>query len=80
MLETVVEPGGASGDASHSHPGEEECIVVLEGEFQFWLADVPYVLFEGDAITFPPRTPHRWENPGEKRTRVLWVISPAGSY
>ena len=80
VLETVVEPGGASGDASHSHPGEEECIVVLEGEFRFWLADVPYVLFEGDAITFPPRTPHRWENPGQKRTRVLWVISPAGSY
>jgi transcriptional regulator with XRE-family HTH domain len=80
VLETVIESGGESGDAPHTHPGEEECIVVLEGEFRFWLAEVPYFLFEGDAITFPPRTPHRWENPGEKRARVLWVISPAGSY
>jgi transcriptional regulator with XRE-family HTH domain len=80
VLETVIEPRGESGDAPHSHPGDEECIVVLEGEFRFWLGEVPYVLFEGDAITFPPRTPHRWENPGEKRARVLWVISPARSY
>ena len=80
VLETVIEPRGGSGDAPHSHPGEEECIVVLEGEFRFRLGEVPYVLFEADAITFPPRTLHRWENPGEQRARVLWVISPARSY
>lgn len=80
VLETVIEPRGSSGDAPHSHHGEEECIVVLEGSFRFWLGEERYDLLEGDAITFPPRAPHRWDNPGERRARVLWVISPAGSY
>jgi transcriptional regulator with XRE-family HTH domain len=76
VLETVISPGGESGEA-YSHPGDEECIVVLEGLFRVWLDGSTYDLGPGDAITFPCRTPHRWENPSKDETRVLCVITPA---
>jgi transcriptional regulator with XRE-family HTH domain len=76
VLETVIAPGGGSGDA-YSHPGDEECIVVLEGRLRVSLDGSTYDLALGDAITFSCRTPHRWENPTSDETRVLWVITPA---
>jgi mannose-6-phosphate isomerase-like protein (cupin superfamily) len=41
-----------------------------------WLDGLDYELTAGDAITFPCRTPHRWENPGDAETRVVWVLTP----
>jgi transcriptional regulator with XRE-family HTH domain len=76
VLETVIQPGGGSGDA-YSHPGDEECIVVLEGLLRVSLDGSMYDLARGDAITFSCRTPHRWENPSSDETRVLWVVTPA---
>lgn len=76
VLETVVQPGAGSGEA-YAHPGDEECIIVVEGAFRVWLDDAVYDLAPGDAVTFPCRTPHRWENPGQGETRVIWVLTPA---
>lgn len=76
VLETVIQPGAGSGEA-YTHPGDEECIVVLEGLFRVWLDGARYDLAKGDAITFACRVPHRWENPGKGETRVLWVLTPA---
>lgn len=80
VLEAHVDPGEGSGDAAYTHPGDEECVLVLEGELTFWLDGTRHDLAEGDSITFPCRKPHRWENPGDKLARVLWVITPTGSY
>ena len=79
VLETVIQPGGDSGDA-YSHPGHEECVVVLEGAFRMWVNGAEYDLTPGDAITFPCRLPHRWKNPGRDETRVLWVLTPAAGW
>jgi transcriptional regulator with XRE-family HTH domain len=76
ILETLIEPGGGSGDA-YTHLGDEECVIVLEGTLRVWLAETEYELGPGDAITFTCRTPHRWQNPGTARTRVVWVVTPA---
>lgn len=78
VLETVIEPGAGSGEEDYSHPGDEECILVLDGQLHVWLEGVAYDLFPGDAITFSCRTQHRWTNPGDSTTRVLWIITPAG--
>jgi len=77
VLDTQVEPGGGSGRHPYSHPGDEECIVILDGALTVWLADTDYLLAKGDSITFPCRTPHRWANDSQQATRALWIITPA---
>jgi transcriptional regulator with XRE-family HTH domain len=76
VLETRIAPRAGSGDA-YTHPGDEEAIVVLDGSLRVWLNGQEYELGPGDAITFPCTTPHRWLNPGERETRVIWIITPS---
>lgn len=78
VLETVVEAGAGSGPEPYTHPGDEECILVLEGALRVWLDEAEHVLGEGDSVTFACRVPHRWENPTEATTRVIWIVTPAG--
>jgi transcriptional regulator with XRE-family HTH domain len=78
VLETTIEPGADSGSEPYSHPGDEECVLVIEGRLLFWLDGTRYQLDCGDSITFPCRSPHRWANNGQTDTRVLWIITPAG--
>lgn len=80
VLETVVEPGASSGRTAYTHGGDEECVVVLDGTLHLWIDGEHYELHEGDASTFPCRTPHRWENPTGSPARLLWIITPAGGY
>lgn len=78
VLQTHIAPGAGSGDRSYTHPGDEECVVILDGELEMWLADERYQLVAGDALTFPCRTPHKWRNTGDEEARVLWIITPPG--
>jgi transcriptional regulator with XRE-family HTH domain len=77
ILESLVEPGQGSSSRLHTHAGDEECLLVLEGELDLWLGDDRHHLEPGDSATFDCRTPHRWRNPSDARSRVLWVITPA---
>lgn len=77
VLETVIHPGQGSGQAPYSHPGDEECVLVLTGELTIWLVDVEYTLGTADSLTFTCRTPHRWRNPTDQVARALWIITPA---
>lgn len=78
VLETTVDAGGSSGDAAYSHAGDEECVVVLEGSLAIQVGEERYKLAEGDALTFPCRSPHRWSNDGPLLVRALWIITPPG--
>lgn len=78
VLETLVVPQGGSGDEPYSHPGDEECIVVLAGQLRVLVHTAAYDLEPGDALTFHCRTPHSWMNPGVDDARALWIITPAG--
>lgn len=77
VLETVVAPGEGSGRGSYTHPGDQECVLALEGALAIWLDEVEYELEAGDSITFACRTPHRWSNLAASPTRALWIITPA---
>jgi transcriptional regulator with XRE-family HTH domain len=70
------EPGGSSGDQPYTHPGDEECIVVIKGTLAVWVGDERYTLKAGDAITFESRTPHKWQNVGRGRMEAIWVVTP----
>lgn len=77
ILESLVEPGQGSSDRLHTHAGDEECVLVLDGELDLYLGGDRHHLHTGDSATFDCRTPHRWRNPSSEHSRVLWVITPA---
>jgi len=69
-----VAPGGGSGDP-YTHEGEE-FLYVLRGELAITLHDEEYRLKPGDSFYFESSTPHRWKNPRQTETWVLWVNTP----
>lgn len=70
----LVEPGAHSaGDISHMG---EEFGYVLEGRLELWVEDACYKLEAGDSFHFPSEARHRYRNPGEGTTRILWVNTP----
>lgn len=76
VILSVVEPGGGTGPEAYTHESDEECLVVLEGRLELWVADEHHVLETGDAIRYSSRVPHRNQNPGPGVARVLFVITP----
>lgn len=69
-----VAPEKSSGGA-YTHEGEE-FLYVLRGELAITLHDDEYRLKPGDSFYFESSTPHRWRNPGQTETWVLWVNTP----
>jgi DNA-binding transcriptional MerR regulator/uncharacterized RmlC-like cupin family protein len=69
-----VSPKAGSGD-SYTHEGEE-FLYVLRGELAITLGKEEYRLKAGDSFYFESATPHRWKNPGQTETWVLWVNTP----
>ena len=77
VVESVIEPGQASGADTHTHPGDEECVLVMDGQLTVWLDGQEYLLGPGDSATYLCRLPHRWRNSAKEPSRVLWIITPA---
>jgi transcriptional regulator with XRE-family HTH domain len=77
VLETIVNGGQGSGPAPHSHPGDEECVLVLDGQLDIWIDEVQHRLGRGDSATFACKSSHKWRNPTAEPCRVLWMITPA---
>jgi DNA-binding transcriptional MerR regulator len=67
---------GAGSDGSYSHQGEE-FVYVMAGELELWLDELErYTLREGDSFWFESSTGHRWYNPSDEETILLWINSP----
>lgn len=77
VVESVIQPGQASGAEPHTHPGDEECVLVLDGQLTVWLEQREHLLGPDDSATYLCRLPHRWRNSGKVACRVLWIITPA---
>ena len=70
-------PGAQSGKDMHTLSADEEIIFVLSGSFEITLDGATHVLGTGDAFTFDPRRPHRYENPSKTTPMVaICVIAP----
>jgi mannose-6-phosphate isomerase-like protein (cupin superfamily) len=71
-----IGPGAGSG-ASYQHEGEE-FLYVFRGELEIALgSSKAFRLKSGDSFYFESNTPHRWSNPGQEETWVIWVNTPA---
>jgi DNA-binding transcriptional MerR regulator len=70
-----IAPGKSSGGSYH-HEGEE-FVYVVSGCCEFWLDEVEHYLLEkGDSLYFSSTQTHRWNNPGNKESVLLWVNTP----
>jgi transcriptional regulator with XRE-family HTH domain len=70
-------PGAQSGPDMHTLSADEEIIIVLSGSFEITMDGQTHTLRAGDAFTFDPRRPHRYENPSKKTPVVsICVIAP----
>lgn len=75
LLLCVLEPGAGSGDEPYAHDGEEAGMV-LAGALELWVGEERHLLSEGDSFAFASTRPHRYRNPGDVITRVVWAITP----
>jgi DNA-binding transcriptional MerR regulator/mannose-6-phosphate isomerase-like protein (cupin superfamily) len=70
-----VEPGHGSQE-SYRHEGEE-FLYIIEGQLELTLDELyTYRLGPKDAMTFQSMRPHRWYNPGDVRTVIVWINTP----
>jgi transcriptional regulator with XRE-family HTH domain len=71
------EPGAQSGPDMHTLSADEEIVFVLSGSFEITVDSVTHTLNAGDAFTFDPRRPHRYENPSKTTPMVaICIIAP----
>lgn len=75
LLMSRFPPHSAGEENAYAHQGEEAG-VVLQGIFELWIGEKCFTLREGDSFCFPSTMPHRYRNPGETETIVIWVITP----
>jgi transcriptional regulator with XRE-family HTH domain len=70
----IIHPGGSSlGD--YQHPGEEFGLV-LRGVLELSVEGTLYKLEEGDSFYFRSSQKHRFQNPGNEDSVILWVNHP----
>lgn len=75
LLRCTFPPGSESGQEAYNHRGEETGIVIA-GQLDLWLDDEHIRLNEGDSFAFSSERAHRYANPTDRDTVVIWAISP----
>jgi quercetin dioxygenase-like cupin family protein len=76
VLETIIPPG--EGPPLHTHAGEDEVLLVLEGAMRFRLGDAVEAGPTGSFVYVPRGTAHTWQNIGQEPARMLVLFTPAG--
>ncbi|MEO6579291.1 MAG: cupin domain-containing protein [Candidatus Limnocylindria bacterium] len=68
--EVTAEPDQAV--ATHSHPGEPEAIIILEGEIELHGVTGIAHIGPGDVVFIPPDTEHGLRTPAGGRWLAIW--------
>lgn len=71
----TIKEGGTSGEKNMYHPGDE-LIYILHGQLSITVAGETHELHSGDSLSFKSHLPHRWNNTGNRETKVIWTLSP----
>ena len=75
LLRCVFPPGSESGQEPYTHQGEEAGIVI-SGTLRLWIDNDEVILQAGDSFAFESDKPHRYDNPSDEETVVIWAITP----
>ncbi|WP_327440776.1 helix-turn-helix domain-containing protein [Lysinibacillus mangiferihumi] len=74
-IKVILSPHYKDNTEMFNHSGEE-FHYVIEGTLIFKVNEEEYLLHEGESIHFPSEKPHQWENPLDRETVVLSVLTP----
>jgi quercetin dioxygenase-like cupin family protein len=74
VLDVTLEPG--HGHDFHTHPEQEEVIVVQAGEIEQWLEGEKAVLGPGEAVFIGKGTVHASFNTGQESARLTVALGP----
>lgn len=74
LLYSTLAPGTTLVDP-YTHEGEEAGFVI-SGQLELFLDDTKMLLEAGDSFSFPSLLPHRYGNPGQIETVVIWAATP----
>ena len=77
LVEHPLEPR-VLGSPLHTHRGEDEFSVVLEGRVGAQIGGQTVEAGPGAVLVKPRGVPHAFWNPGDEPARLLEIISPAG--
>lgn len=75
LLLSRFAPGAESGAQPYAHRGEEAGLVI-EGRLEIWIEGERFELGAGDSFAFPSARAHRYRNPADRETVVVWAITP----
>jgi quercetin dioxygenase-like cupin family protein len=75
MFEQWSEPG--RGAPTHTHPGVEEVILVVEGRAEVWIEGETSVLERGGTALVPPHALHGFRNAGTEILHTLTALPDA---
>ncbi len=76
ILEDETDPGG--GPPMHVHHREDEAFFILDGEYEFHVGGRVIRATPGAFLFGPREIPHRFQNVGATRGRMLTFAQPAG--
>ena len=71
--------GPGAGAPPHRHANEDEAFYVLEGRYLLQVEDERYEIGAGDFAFFPRGTVHAFKSIADAPSRVLVLLTPAGS-
>lgn len=72
VFEVTVAPGAKV--PLHTHPGHEECMVIIEGEFEWILGDDVGTLAAGNSIIAPDGVKHSLINNTNVPAKVMAIF------
>ncbi|MEA2477409.1 MAG: hypothetical protein QOC87_1608 [Actinomycetota bacterium] len=78
VYESSRGPSDKRGPGMHAHPGFDEMFYVLEGEYEFTLAERSVRAPEGTSVFIPRGTFHDFHSTGEAAGRLLTFCTPGG--
>lgn len=70
-------PGQATGDEPEAHKASDQVLLLIEGELTAEIGGVRSRMKAGDVVVIPPRTKHKFTNPGERPAITFNVYSPS---
>jgi len=75
IMDVTLEPGG--GHAFHRHPGQEEMIIVKDGEITQYIEQESTTLGPGDSVFLDAGVIHASFNDGSQTAHLQVVIGPS---
>jgi quercetin dioxygenase-like cupin family protein len=73
----TIPPHRSSVEKPKNHPGEEAAFV-MEGTVDIIISEQKWSLQQGDSISIPSQSYHKWDNTTDFPVQVIFAVTPPG--